>query len=64
MAGSQTLVHLTNAKMWFGKMLEGRGTPFPAELADKGKRTIITICPFRPAQQPSAGGECHGKQTA
>ena len=35
MAGYQTLVHLTNAKMWLGKMLEGRGTPFPAELADK-----------------------------
>ncbi len=35
MASYQTLVHLTNAKMWLGKMLEGRGTPFPAELADK-----------------------------
>lgn len=35
MAAYQTLVHLTNAKMWLGKMLEGRGTPFPAELADK-----------------------------
>lgn len=37
MASYQTLVHLTNAKMWLGKMLEGRGTPFPAELADKAK---------------------------
>ena len=35
MASYQTLVHLTNAKMWLGKMLEGRGTPSPAELADK-----------------------------
>jgi hypothetical protein len=35
MAAYQTIVHLTNAKMWLGKMLEGRGTPFPPELADK-----------------------------
>lgn len=35
MASYQALVHLTDAKMWLGKMLEGRGTPFPKELADK-----------------------------
>lgn len=34
-AAYQALVHLMDAKMWLGKMLEGRGTPFPAELADK-----------------------------
>lgn len=27
----------TEAKMWLGKMLEGIGNPFPAELADKSK---------------------------
>lgn len=27
----------TEAKMWLGKMLEGKGNPFPAELADKAK---------------------------
>lgn len=31
----QVHIHLTNAKMWAGKMLEGLGNPFPAELADK-----------------------------
>ena len=31
----QTLVHLINAKMWIGKMLEALGNPFPAEFADK-----------------------------
>jgi hypothetical protein len=35
LAAYQALVHLINAKMWLGKMLEGRGTLFPAELADK-----------------------------
>ena len=34
-AGYQTIVNLKEAKMWLGVMLEGRGTPFPAELADK-----------------------------
>ena len=38
MAIYQTIVHLKNAKMWLGVMLEGRGTPFPVELADKAKR--------------------------
>jgi hypothetical protein len=35
MAGYQAIVHLINAKMWLGKMLEGKGNSFPAELADK-----------------------------
>lgn len=34
-AKDQVRIHLTNAKMWAGKMLEGLGNPFPAELADK-----------------------------
>jgi len=34
-ASHQAFVSLIAAKMWLGKMLEGRGTPFPAELADK-----------------------------
>jgi hypothetical protein len=34
-AEAQVRVHLINAKMWAGKMLEGLGNPFPAELADK-----------------------------
>ena len=37
MASYQALVHLTNAKMWLGKMLEGRGNEFPPELADKAE---------------------------
>lgn len=37
MAGYQAIVHLIDAKMWIGKMLEGRGNPFPAELADKAQ---------------------------
>lgn len=36
-ASYQTLVHLTDAKMWLGKMLEGAGNPFPKELADKAE---------------------------
>jgi hypothetical protein len=35
MAWYQALRAATEAKMWLGKMLEGRGNPFPAELADK-----------------------------
>lgn len=38
MSGYQVLVHLTNAKMWLGKMLEARGNPFPADLADKAPK--------------------------
>lgn len=34
-AYDQVRINLTNAKMWAGKMLEGLGNPFPAELADK-----------------------------
>lgn len=34
-AYEQVRINLTNAKMWAGKMLEGLGNPFPAELADK-----------------------------
>ena len=34
-ARDQVRIHLTDAKMWAGKMLEGLGNPFPAELADK-----------------------------
>lgn len=37
MAQYQALRAATEAKMWLGKMLEGLGTPFPAELADKSK---------------------------
>ncbi len=35
MASYQVYVHLIESKMWLGKMLEGRGNPFPKELADK-----------------------------
>lgn len=38
MASHQALIHLIDAKMWLGKMLEGAGNPFPAELADKAKK--------------------------
>jgi hypothetical protein len=34
-ASQQAGIHLTNAKMWAGKILEGLGNPFPPELADK-----------------------------
>ena len=34
-ASTQVRIHLTEAKMWAGKILEGLGNPFPAELADK-----------------------------
>lgn len=34
---SMALTRLIEAKMWMGKMLEGLGNPFPAELADKSK---------------------------
>lgn len=37
MAEYQALRAATEAKMWLGKMLEGLGNPFPAELADKAK---------------------------
>lgn len=35
MASFEALRAATEAKMWLGKMLEGIGNPFPAELADK-----------------------------
>lgn len=35
MAQDESIRALTEAKMWAGKMLEGLGNPFPAELADK-----------------------------
>lgn len=35
MAQYQALRAATETKMWLGKMLEGIGNPFPAELADK-----------------------------
>jgi hypothetical protein len=34
-AATEVRIHLTEAKMWAGKILEGLGNPFPAELADK-----------------------------
>lgn len=34
-AKDQVRIHLIDAKMWAGKMLEGLGNPFPPELADK-----------------------------
>lgn len=34
-AEAQVIHNLIQAKMWAGKMLEGLGNPFPAELADK-----------------------------
>ncbi len=34
-AYDQVRIHLTDSKMWAGKMLEGLGNEFPAELADK-----------------------------
>ena len=34
-ARDQVRLKLIEAKMWAGKMLEGLGNPFPAELADK-----------------------------
>ena len=33
----QVELKLIEAKMWAGKMLEGLGNPFPAELADRAK---------------------------
>lgn len=36
-AEEQVRLKLTEAKMWAGKMLEGLGNPFPAELADKAE---------------------------
>lgn len=33
----QAEIKLIEAKMWLGKMLEGLGNPFPANLADKAK---------------------------
>ncbi len=35
LAVTQASIHTIEAKMWLGKMLEGIGNPFPAELADK-----------------------------
>lgn len=32
---AQVRIHLIDAKMWAGKILEALGNPFPAELADK-----------------------------
>ncbi len=37
MSSYQVIVHLMNAKMWIGKMLEAAGNPFPAEFADNSK---------------------------
>ena len=34
-ANYQAEIKLIEAKMWLGKMIEGLGKPFPAELADK-----------------------------
>lgn len=34
-AYDQARIHLTDAKMWGGKLLEALGSPFPANLADK-----------------------------
>lgn len=36
-AYDQVRIHLTDAKMWAGKMLEGLGNEFPPELADKAQ---------------------------
>lgn len=36
-AYEQVQIHLTDAKMWAGKLLEHLGNPFPAELADKAQ---------------------------
>lgn len=36
-AHTQVRIHLTNAKMWAGKMLESLGNQFPPELADKSE---------------------------
>jgi|ERR1700691_271220 len=33
----QVEIHLIEAKMWAGKMLEALGNPFPRELADKAE---------------------------
>ena len=35
---AQVRIHLTDAKMWAGKILEALGNPFPAELADRAGR--------------------------
>ena len=37
LAVEQVHIHLIEAKMWAGKILEGLGNPFPPELADKAK---------------------------
>jgi hypothetical protein len=36
-ATDQVRIHLVAAKMWAGKILEGLGNPFPAELADRAE---------------------------
>jgi hypothetical protein len=33
----QVEIHLIEAKMWAGKMIEALGNPFPKELADKAE---------------------------
>jgi hypothetical protein len=39
-ANYQAHIKLVEAKMWLGKMLEGIGNPFPAELADKAESNV------------------------
>lgn len=42
MASYQAQRAAMEAKMWLGKMLEGLGNPFPAELADKAVTSLPT----------------------
>ena len=49
------LIALIEAKMWYGKMLEGLGNPFPAELADKADAPAKQ-CYTTPSREVAATG--------
>lgn len=56
-AEGQALRAAIEAKMWAGKMLEGLGNPFPAELADKSNINAIAANTLSaiPSQGDSSG---------
>lgn len=61
MASYQVLVHLINAKMWLGKMLESIENDYPEELADNAKKEKVLICnlPHCRCMQESPCGNHH-----
>lgn len=69
-AEGQVLRALIEAKMWYGKMIEGLGqTPFPAQFADKagtGGASGSTTMPPGMGGMPSAGftGPTNGGNTS